>query len=130
MITITESARELVGAVEHPPDKVLRLEPVEPQKLGLVIGEAEPDDQVVERQGVDLLHIPAKISEMLDGAVLDSVPTADGMALTINPPASGGPQTDPPTTATDPAAGAVVRVPSPYLIDARQEEGGRTCHWP
>jgi Fe-S cluster assembly iron-binding protein IscA len=96
MITITESARELVGAVEHPPDKVLRLEPVEPQKLGLVIGEPEPDDQVVERQGVDLLHIPAKISEMLDGAVLDSVPTADGMALTINPPASGGgPQQDP-----------------------------------
>ena len=95
MITVTESACELVGAVEHPPDKVLRLEPVEPQKLGLVIGEAEPGDQVVEQAGIDVLHIPAKISEMLDGAVLDSVPTAEGMALTINPPGeSGGPERD------------------------------------
>ena len=95
MITVTESACDLMGSVEHPPDKVLRLEPVEPQKLGLVVGEPQPDDQVVEKAGVDVLHIPARISEMLDGAVLDSVPTVDGMALTINPPSTGGPAGDP-----------------------------------
>jgi hypothetical protein len=42
-----------------------------------------PDDQVVEEGGNALLHVPAPVSEMLEGASLDRVDTAEGPRLAL-----------------------------------------------
>lgn len=91
MITVTEEARELFQSVEKPEGTVLRLDPVEQDEqgqtqIGLVAGEPQGDDEVVEHDGQDLLHIAAPVSEALDGASIDKVETEEGVGFSINPP--------------------------------------------
>lgn len=91
MINVTEEARELFNGVERPEGTVLRLDPVEQDEngqtqIGLVAGEPQGDDQVVEHDGESLLHIAAPVSEALDGASIDKVETEEGVGFSINPP--------------------------------------------
>lgn len=81
MIRITQGATAMLEAIERPEGSVLRLEPVEASKLGLVLGESLPDDVVVEREGRDLLHISAAVSEVLSDMVIDRVDTPEGARL-------------------------------------------------
>ena len=85
MITVTEEARELFRTVEHPEGTVLRLDPVTDEstgqtQIGLAAGEPQGDDQVVEHEGVSLLHIAGPVSEALDGSTLNLVDTPEGPA--------------------------------------------------
>jgi hypothetical protein len=81
MVRITDEATAILEAIDRPEGRVLRLEPVEPSSLGIVLGESQPDDIVVERQGSDLLHMSAAVSELLSGLVIDRVDTPEGPRL-------------------------------------------------
>jgi hypothetical protein len=81
MIQVTESAADLLATLDRPAGRVVRLEQIDEQRLGLVLGEAREGDQVVEREGQDLLHIPAEISAALDGVVIDKTDTPSGPRL-------------------------------------------------
>ena len=43
-----------------------------------------PDDQVIERNGGSVLHVPPTVSTALDGATIDTVQTDKGPRLTIS----------------------------------------------
>ena len=95
MITVTEEAKELFRNVEHPEGTILRLDPVTDEstgetQIGLSAGEPRGDDQVVEHEGQDLLHIAGPVSEALDGSTLNLVDTPEGPAIGIATP-DGGP---------------------------------------
>lgn len=98
-IRVTDGAKELLESVhqgmqEHPQGQVLRLEATRDQRLGFVFGEPKADDQVVERQGEDLLHIPSPLSSELDGGVIDRVDTPEGprFGFTMDQPPDGAQQ--------------------------------------
>ncbi|MEW6637439.1 MAG: hypothetical protein AB1425_11590 [Actinomycetota bacterium] len=98
MITVTEEAKELFLQVEHPEGTVLRLDPVVDEtsgetSIGLAAGEPQGGDQVVEHEGMSLLHIAAPVSEALDGSTLDVVETPDGPGIGLTTPNSS-PLTD------------------------------------
>lgn len=83
MIQVTDGAIDLLQSInrdlpEHTERQVLRLEALEDKRLGLMLGEAHDDDQVVADAGADLLHIPSPLSAALDGGVIDKVDTPDG----------------------------------------------------
>ncbi|MBA2619278.1 MAG: hypothetical protein H0U91_14090 [Rubrobacter sp.] len=91
MITVTEEARELFTTVERPEGTILRLDPVTDEstgetQIGLSAGEPQGDDQVVEHDGVSLLHIAAPVSEALDGGTLNLVDTPEGPAISLTTP--------------------------------------------
>jgi iron-sulfur cluster assembly protein len=93
MIHVTTGAIDLLesindGLPEHAPEQVLRLETMPDKRLGLVLGEAVGDDQVVERSGTELLHIAAPLADALDGGVIDKVETPEGprFGFTMEPP--------------------------------------------
>jgi Fe-S cluster assembly iron-binding protein IscA len=86
MLTVTDTAQELLQTIECPPKMVLKLEPVGTGELGLVSGAGKETDQVIERNGADVLHVPSEVSTALDGAVIDAVETADGPRLSLTPP--------------------------------------------
>jgi hypothetical protein len=87
MVTVTDSAKDLLQVLAHPAGTVLRLEPMggETGDIALVTGEEQEADQVVERDGADLLHVPAAISGALDGATIDAVETPEGPRLSLTP---------------------------------------------
>jgi hypothetical protein len=96
MIHVTDGAMDLLESVhqqlsDRTPEQVLRLEAMPDQKLGFVLGDAQTDDQVVERQGSDLLHIGSPLSDALDGGVIERVDTPEGprFGFTMEPPADG-----------------------------------------
>ncbi|CAA9508264.1 MAG: hypothetical protein AVDCRST_MAG05-2869 [uncultured Rubrobacteraceae bacterium] len=94
MITVTEEAKELFTTVEHPEGTILRLDPVTDEstgetQIGLSAGEPQGDDQVVEHDGVSLLHIAGPVSEALDGSTLNLVETPEGPALGLTTPDEG-----------------------------------------
>lgn len=84
MIQVTDQAMDMLDQIDRPQGRVLRLEPTGVDKLGLVLGEALEDDTVVERRGHDTLHIPASVSVMLTGAVIDRVETEQGPGFGIS----------------------------------------------
>lgn len=90
MITVTDSAKELLQAVdqsqEHPDDQVLRVDPVGEQQFGIGYGEPAADDQVVEHNGETVVHVSNDISTALDGATLDRVDTPQGTTLAFTAP--------------------------------------------
>ena len=100
MITVTEEAKEVLRDFERPDGTVLRLDPVgvrHPDELRFRLGAGEPrgDDQVVERDGEELLRIARPVSEELNGSEIDLVETREGPALGIKPPpADTGPLPD------------------------------------
>lgn len=94
MITVTEEAKEALQDFERPEGTVLRLDPVEvdrPDEFRVRLGAGEPrgDDQVVERDGEDLLRIARPVSEELNGSQIDLVETLEGPALGIKSPGAG-----------------------------------------
>lgn len=114
MLTVTEEAKALVGQQQTPAGTVLRLDPVlheaapgegeEEVVLDLVAGAPEDGDQVVEREGEEVLRIAGSVSARLDGATVDVVtqpgPGENGSeapvgGLGVIPPAAPGvPLTD------------------------------------
>ena len=71
--------------VDHPDGTVLRLEPDEDTRtLSLVPGPPQGDDQVIEGDAGDILHVPAMVSDALDGATIDTVETSHGPQLSIS----------------------------------------------
>jgi iron-sulfur cluster assembly protein len=89
VITVTEEAKELFQNVERPEGAVLRLDLVKENEVGIVFGEPQSDDQVVEHEGEELLHISGLVSQALDGSTLDRVETPEGTGITIRPPEPG-----------------------------------------
>lgn len=86
MLTVTPPAKELLREIDFREDGVLRLDPLEGGQLGFVAGTPKPDDQVVDAQGQELLHIAAPVSQHYDGHSLDRIETPDGPRLTITGP--------------------------------------------
>lgn len=94
MITVTKEAKELFRGVEYPEGTVLRLDPIQEESTGetqiaISAGEPEHDDQVVEHNGEELLHIAAPVSEALDGSTLNLVDTPEGPGIGITTPDPG-----------------------------------------
>lgn len=91
MIDVTPEARELLQTVELPEEQVLRLDPVQESddgqtQIGLVAGEPQGDDEVVEHDGESLLHVSSSVSDALDGGTIERVDTDEGAGLKITPP--------------------------------------------
>ena len=94
MITVTQEAKEMFTTVEHPEGTILRLDPVIDEitgetQIGLSAGEPQGDDQVIEHEGVSLLHIAGPVSEALDGSTLNLVDTPEGPVLGLTTPDEG-----------------------------------------
>jgi hypothetical protein len=90
MLAVTVPARELLRDIDVPGDDVLRLEPQNDGRLTFVAGPPRLDDQVVEEQGSEILHIAAPVSKELDGHSLDRIETPEGPRLTIRRPEGNG----------------------------------------
>ncbi len=73
----------MLATIERPEGTVLRVEPAGQDRLQLVVGDAQPGDQVVEREGQDLLRISAAVTNLLDGLAMDRVDTEEGPRLTF-----------------------------------------------
>lgn len=88
MLTVTDTAKDLLQMIDRPADTVLTLQPVGNRagELGLVSGAGQATDQVIERDGTDILHVPVEIANALDGAIIDAVETTEGPRLSIKPP--------------------------------------------
>ncbi|MBV8529073.1 MAG: hypothetical protein JOZ75_12220 [Candidatus Dormibacteraeota bacterium] len=85
MLNVTEPAKDLLQSLDHPAGTVVRLEPGEAAgTLSLRVGQPQVGDQVVERGGDEILHVPATVSAALDGATIDTVKTETGRRLTIS----------------------------------------------
>ena len=91
MIAVTTPAKELLRDIDLPEDTVLRLDPSEQGRLAFVSGPAQPDDQVVDDGGHELLHIAGLVSQQLDGHRLDRIDTNQGSQLTLRAPNDGSP---------------------------------------
>jgi len=91
MIAVTTPAKELLRDIDLPEDTVLRLDPSEHGRLAFVSGPAQPDDQVVDDGGQELLHIAGLVSQQLDGHRLDRIDTNQGPQLTLRAPNDGSP---------------------------------------
>jgi iron-sulfur cluster assembly protein len=90
MLAVTDPAKELLRDVDVPGEDVLRLDPQDDGRLTIVAGPPRMDDQVVEQQGEDVLHIAGPVSRELDGHSLDRVETPEGPRLTILRPDDDG----------------------------------------
>ena len=95
MISVTEKAKEVLQSYERPEGTVLRLDPVNEHvpdefQVRLAAGEPRGDDQVVEREGEDVLRIAKPVSEELNGGTVDLVETLEGPAIGIQPPPTLG----------------------------------------
>jgi Fe-S cluster assembly iron-binding protein IscA len=86
MLAVTEPAMELLRGVDVPGDDVLRLDPQDDGRLLFVAGPSRNDDQVVEEQGSEILHIAGAVSQQLDGLSIDRIETPEGARLTIRNP--------------------------------------------
>lgn len=89
MLAVTAPAKELLRDIDVPGDDVLRLEPQDDGRLTFLAGPPRLDDQVVEEQGTDVLHIAEPVSRQLDGHSLDRIDTPEGPRLTIRRPEEG-----------------------------------------
>ena len=86
MLAVTAPAKELLRDIEVHGSEVLRLAPQDDGRLTFVAGPPQMDDQVVEEQGSDVLHIAGPVSRELDGHSLDRIETPEGPRLTIRRP--------------------------------------------
>src|ERR687898_3567931 len=77
LIIVTEEAKALLSAIEHPQGTVLRLDPVAQDQatkqitLSFAPGEPHGDDQIVEQEGEEVLRIAAPVSGLLNGSTMD-----------------------------------------------------------
>lgn len=87
MITVTEPAKvvlkELLDAHSNDPEMGLRIVMGPEEKVGLVLGAGEPDDQVVEHEGTKLLFVSPELAPMFDKITLDVENVDDAPKLII-----------------------------------------------
>jgi len=87
MLTVTESAKgllkEILTAHSDDPEMGVRLLLNSPGQLGLVLGEEEPGDQVVEHQGSKVLLVSSDLAMALEEITLDVSDTDDGPKLIV-----------------------------------------------
>ena len=58
MVRVTDAAIDVLGQIDKPADAVLRLEPdLDAGRLALQVGSPRTGDEVVEREGEDILHV-------------------------------------------------------------------------
>lgn len=87
MIIVTEQAKDFFCGIQHPEDKVVRLDlarndalqdrPGE-KRVRVTADEPRKDDQVVRRGGEEVLRISRAVSEAFDGCVMRLVETPEG----------------------------------------------------
>jgi iron-sulfur cluster assembly protein len=99
LITVTEHAREVLRGYERPEGTALRLDPANGNgpdgplaRLGF--GEPKGDDQVVDREGEEILRIGRSVSEALNGSEIGVVSTLEGPSLDIREPTGTWPLPD------------------------------------
>ncbi|TMD98735.1 MAG: hypothetical protein E6I76_03730 [Chloroflexi bacterium] len=79
----------MLEALDKPDGAVLRLEPDrEATGIALLVGEPQVSDEVVERDGADVLHVADSVSRKLDGAVIDVIDSSSGPRLQVRRKAS------------------------------------------
>ena len=74
----------MLSTFDCPQGQALRLDPLAEYELGL--GPKLRDDHVVEYSSEGVLHIAGEVSELLDGATIDTIETAKGTTFTIIQP--------------------------------------------
>lgn len=98
MIIVTEQAKDYFHRIQHPEDKVVRLDlarndalqdrPGE-KRIRMAVGESRRDDQIVLREGEEVLRISRGVSDAFDGCVMRRVETPEGVGFSIAPPDAG-----------------------------------------
>ncbi len=93
MIPVSQEAEEFLGAVECPAGKVLRLaRTIGTNRKHLVrfeVGDPEPGDEVLWREGGTALHVPRSVNEGFAGFVVKRGDWPDGAGIVLAPPAAG-----------------------------------------
>lgn len=88
MVLVTERAKEELKRIliEHTdsPKVCLRVSHNEQGLLRLSVDEEKPDDETVEHEGVKLLIIEEKLSDLLQGLTIDTQETPEGVKLVVN----------------------------------------------
>ena len=86
MVRVTDAAIDMLEQIEKPTEQVLRLEPdLNAGVLALQLGAPKLGDEVVEREGTDVLHVSGAVAQGLDGTVIDVVETEAGKRLRATP---------------------------------------------
>ena len=89
MLNVTDKAasalRESLQASSERDSDVLRLTEAD-EGLGLVLGEEQEGDQVIEHGDRKILVIGPTIAEALDGVTMDAVETPGGQQLVLKRP--------------------------------------------
>ena len=88
MIVVTERAKEvlkeiLADKVDYPGAGLRLTDNVDSGHLALKIDVEEPGDQVVKHEGSKVLLIEERLSNILDGIVIDVDDTPDGPQLVV-----------------------------------------------
>lgn len=87
MVTVTETAKEYLMALseenDHPEGTVLRLVP-SGQQVAFTFAPPEAGDEIIRKDGQEVLYISEALTEPLEGATLDTVDTPEGTRLTLS----------------------------------------------
>ena len=87
MLTVTEGAKQLLKGIltAHSDDLEMGVRlALDPQgQLGLVLGEEQPGDHVVEHQASKVLLVASELAPALEEVTLDVEDTADGPKLVV-----------------------------------------------
>ena len=93
MISVSQGAEEFLEATECPAGKVFRLaRTIGTNRKHLVrfeVGDPEPTDEVLWREGGTALHVPRSVNEGFAGFVVKRVEGPDGTGIVLAPPAAG-----------------------------------------
>jgi hypothetical protein len=86
-LKVTEQAstllKEMLDAVEHLPEQVIRMVPGSAGDFKLVLDTPQKGDQEVQHQGNTVLVIEANFSESLSGTALETREEPNGSSLIV-----------------------------------------------
>ena len=87
MLTVTEGAKQLLKGIltDHSddPEMGVRLASDPQGQLGLVLGEEQPGDHVVEHQESKVLLVASELAPRLEEVTLDVEDTDDGPKMVV-----------------------------------------------
>lgn len=90
MISVSQEAKEFLESVECPAGKVLRLARTSGKHLvRFKLGDPEPEDEVLWREGGTALHVPRSVNEGFAGFVVKRVEGPEGTGIVLAPPDAG-----------------------------------------
>lgn len=93
MISVSQEAKEFLEAIACPAGKVLRLaKTIGTNGKHLVrfeVGNPEPGDEVLWREGKTALHVPRSVNEGFAGFVVKRVDGPEGTGIVLAPPDAG-----------------------------------------